>query len=326
MRIGIIWGILLAAVVVMAPVRLSHAAEQDFLSWLGALRQDALQYGVSQKLIDEALPDTLTPNERVIRLDRQQPEGGIPFEKYKKNVVTAKRLQAGRARMRQYSDLLKEISGVYGVESQYIVALWGIETNFGKHVGGFETVPALVTLAYDGRRGGFFRQELLKALKIIDQGNISLHEMRGSWAGAMGQCQFMPTSFEKFAQDYNKDGKRDIWNTKADVFASAAAYLSGSGWQQGQPWGRRVMLPKGFDRSLIGLSVGKPIQFWQAAGIRLPNGRHLPLDSHDLVSIIQPGGEGYKTFIVYGNYRILMQWNNSTYFATAVGHFADQLK
>jgi membrane-bound lytic murein transglycosylase B len=320
------WAILLAFSILAAPARTSHAAEQDFSSWLGDLRQEALQYGISQKLVDEALPDTLTPNERVIRFDRQQPEGGIPFEKYKKNAMTAKRLGNGRARMQQYRTLLKEIGAVYGVEPQYIVALWGIETSFGRNIGGFETIPALVTLAYEGRRGDFFRQELLKALKIVDQGNIPLHEMKGSWAGAMGQCQFMPTSFEKFAQDYNKDGRRDIWNTKADVFASAAAYLSGSGWQQGQPWGRRVMLPKGFDRSLIGLNVEKPIQFWQAAGIRLPNGRHLPLDSNHQASIIQPGGEGYKTYIVYGNYRILMKWNNSTYFATAVGHFADQLK
>jgi membrane-bound lytic murein transglycosylase B len=321
-----IWLILLAFSILGAPVRLSHAVEQDFLSWLGVLRQEAIQYGISQELVDEALPDTLTPNERVLRLDRKQPEGGIPFEKYKKNVMTAKRLKEGRHHMRQYRTLLKQVSRAYGVEPQYIVALWGIETSFGKHVGGFETIPALVTLAYEGRRGDFFRRELLKALKIVDQGNIGLHEMKGSWAGAMGQCQFMPTSFEEYAQDYNKDGKRDIWNTTADVFASAAAYLSESGWRKGQPWGHRVMLPKGFDRTLIGLNIQKPLQFWQEAGVRLPNGRNLPLDSHDQVSIIQPGGEGYKTYIVYGNYRILMKWNNSTYFATAVGHFADQLK
>jgi membrane-bound lytic murein transglycosylase B len=324
--VRIIWLIPLVVAVLLTPVYLSQGATQDFPSWLKELRQDALRYGISQKLVDEALPDSFTPNERVIRFDQQQPESMVSFERYKKNVVTPKRLQDGRHYMRQYKTLLRHIKASYGVEPQYIVALWGIETSFGKNSGGFETVPALVTLAYEGRRGDFFRQELFKALKIIDQGNIGLHEMKGSWAGAMGQCQFMPTSFEKFAQDYNKDGKRDIWYTKADVFASIAAYLSQSGWQPGQLLMRRVILPKGFDNSQIGWKIQKPAKSWQDAGIKLPNGKNIPLDSSDPGSIIQPGGEGYKSYIVYGNYRIIMKWNSSTYFATAVGLFADQLK
>lgn len=300
----------------------AKAASQDFQSWLQELRQDAVKYGISQGLVAAALPDTLSPNETILRLDRKQPEHTITFAQYKKNVITPQRIAEGRRHLAEQKDLLNRISQEYRVEPQYIVALWGIETSFGKNIGGFETIPALATLAYDGRRGVFFRQELFKALKIIDEGNIALHEMKGSWAGAMGQCQFMPSSFEKFAQDYNKDGKKDIWRTKADVFASAAQYLSVSGWKIGQPWGHLVKLPKNFDQKMIGVKIQKPLQFWKDAGVEIPPA----LNTQELVSVIQPGGEGYKAYIVYGNYRIIMKWNTSTYFATSVALLADQLK
>ena len=298
------------------------AAVQDFHDWLKDLRRDAIQYGISQKLVAEALPDTLEPNAEIIRLDHKQPEGGVSFEEYKHNVVTESRLREGRRKILKYNDLLNKIGHAYGVQPQYIAALWGVETSFGKNVGGFETVPALVTLSYDVRRGAFFRQELLKALHIIDQGNIGLHEMKGSWAGAMGQCQFMPTSYEKYAQDYDKDGKRDIWHTEADVFASTAAYLSKSGWRAGEPWGVRIVLKKSFNNKLIGKDINKLAKEWVAAGVPVPN----VFAADEPLSIIQSGGSGYKTYLVGNNYRILLKWNASTYFATAVGLLADQLK
>jgi len=321
--VRIFLGILLVAAALLRP---SHAVAENFPSWLKALRYDALQYGISQKLVAEALPDTLAPNERLLRFDRRQPENIISFGRYKKNVVTPVRVRDGRAYMRQYHSLLKKIGDAYGVEPRYIVALWGIETSFGKNTGSFETIPALVTLAYDGRRRDFFRQELLKALRIVDQGNIALHDMKGSWAGAMGQCQFMPSSYEQFAQDYNKDGKRDIWKSRADVFASVAEYLSRSGWRKGQPFMRQVTLPSDFDNSLMGLNIQKPLQYWLDAGIRLRDQKKIAEDRCDLARVIQPGGKGYKAYIVYDNYRIIMKWNSSTYFATAVGLFAEQLK
>lgn len=302
------------------------AFARDFHSWLKDLREDAVEYGISKEVVDRALPDTLEPNERVLRFDQKQPEHHITFEKYKKNVITPKRISDGRQYMQQYHAVLKKIGDKYGVDPEYIVSLWGMETSFGKITGGFETIPALVTLAYDGRRSQFFKTELFKALKIIQDGDIGLHEMKGSWAGAMGQCQFMPSSFEKYARDYNKDGKRDIWNTREDVFASTAAYLSSEGWQKHQPFGRLVTLPKSFDNKLLGLKVLKPVKEWQNLGVKLINGKDLPPDACNLASIIQPGGEGYKTYIVYNNYRILMKWNYSVYFATAVGQFADLLK
>ena len=317
---------LLAVVFLLKPLHSSDAASQNFHLWLNDLRQEAFQRGISKMLIRKALPDTLVPNEKIIRLDRKQPENTISFERYKKNVLTKARLKEGRFMMKKHKRLLNRIGKIYGVEPQYIVALWGIETNFGKNTGGFEVIPALATLAYDGRRSAFFRKELFKALRIVDQGNIRLHEMKGSWAGAMGQCQFMPTSFEKFAEDYNRDGKRDIWHTKSDVFASAARYLLSNGWQEGQPWGHRVMLPVSFNNKLIGRNVKRPLKFWNNSGVRLLNGEKVPSEGDYLVSIVQPGGEGYKTYVIYNNYRVLMKWNASIYFATAVGLFADDLK
>lgn len=309
-----------------AMVQSAHAASRPFDAWLRDFRQEALRYGISRPLVERALPDTLTPNEKVLRLDRKQPEGTVSFERYKSNTLTAGRVQKGRDYMLRHRKLLKQISDTYGVEPQYIVALWGIETNFGENTGGFEIIPALVTLAYEGRRGDFFRQELLKALRIVDQGHVALHEMKGSWAGAMGQCQFMPSSFERHAKDYNKDGKRDIWKSEADVFASIAAYLSESGWQAGRPLQRLVALPKNHDNKMIGFFIQKPLQFWRDAGIRLADGTELPFDTDEHVSIVQPGGVGYKAYVVYNNYRILIKWNTSSYFATVVSLFADRLK
>ncbi len=304
----------------------SFAANQRFQQWLSDLRQQAHQQGISQQLIEEALPYSLTPNEKILRLDRKQPENAISFEKYKKNVIAALRLQQGRHHMQREKALLNKISTAYGVEPQYIVALWGMETSFGQNTGGFDTIPALVTLAYDGRRSAFFRTELLKALKIVDDGHIPLHKMKGSWAGAMGQCQFMPSSYQEFSQDHNKDGKSDIWNTKSDVFASVAQYLSKSGWKNGQPLMRQVTLPENFDPALAKMAVKKPLHEWFAAGVRVADNKHLIVAPEGPVSIIQPGGKGYKAYIVYDNYRILMKWNYSTYFATAVALFAEQLK
>lgn len=304
----------------------AQAATQSFHTWLADLRQEAIASGISSSLVHEALPDTLEVNERILRFDRRQPESTISFEQYKKNVLTPARIREGRELMRKHAHLLHEIGKTYGVDPEYIVALWGIETNFGKNTGGFEIIPALATMAYDGRRSAFFRDELLKALKIVDEGHIPLHQMKGSWAGAMGQCQFMPSSFIRYAQDYNGDGRRDIWNTKADVFASAAAYLGKSGWRRGEAWGHHIILPKDFDNKLLGINVQKKLHVWKTSGLRLANGNPLPGTPDETISIMQPGGEGYKAYAVYNNYRIITLWNKSSYFATTVAMFADQLK
>lgn len=305
----------------------SWAFAGNFNQWLIDVRKEARAQGVSEKTVRAALPDTLKPIPRVLELDKKQPEKTKTINEYLKSVVSDVRIKTGSEKMSSHAAILKKISEQYGVEPQVMVALWGIETNFGQNTGGFNIIPALATLAYDGRRSAFFREELIKALHILDEGHISLANMKGSWAGAMGQCQFMPSSFHRFAEDYNQDGKRDIWATHADVFASTANYLSKSGWKKGEPWGRKVLLPKTLDKSLLGLDVGtKSLQYWHDKGVRLPDGKPIPFEGVYQAAIIQPKGMVGEGYIVYDNYRVIMKWNKSTYFATAVGTLADKIK
>jgi membrane-bound lytic murein transglycosylase B len=204
------------------------------------------------------------------------------------------------------------------------VAFWGLETNFGDYLGSFPVVGSLATLAHDPRRSEFFRSELLAALSIIDDGNISAAEMIGSWAGAMGQPQFMPSTFVRFAVDADADGRRDIWHSLPDVFASAANFLAKSGWRGDETWGREVRLPAGFDLELTGLEVEKTLAAWQILGVRKANGDDLPrVDMKG--SLILPAGHAGPAFLVYSNYRTILQWNRSDLYAIAVGHLADRI-
>ena len=294
-----------------------------FLTWLEGLRADALANGISQGTLDRSLVD-VAPIPRIIELDRRQPESTVTFADYQTRIVNATRIRIGRERLAKHRALLDEIGDQFGVQPRFIVALWGIETNFGRFTGGFPVIDALATLAYDGRRSKYFRGELLKALQIIEEGHIAPAEMKGSWAGAMGQAQFMPSSFLNFAHDHNGDGAKDIWNTQADVFASAANYLKGVGWNDDITWGRKVALPDDFDESLVSLDVVKPISAWQELGVRRADGRDLP--TRDIpASILQPGGEGGQAFIIYDNYRAILRWNRSHYFAMAVGQLSDRI-
>ena len=218
-----------------------------------------------------------------------------------------------------------EISKRYGVQPRFIVALWGIESSFGEGSGKFPVVAALATLAYDGRRSAFFRRELMNALKIIDQDHFDPKDMLGSWAGAMGQSQFMPSSFLLYAVNYSGDGRRDIWHSRPDVFASIANYLSQSGWHGDESWGRAVRLPAKFDPALIGLNVRKSMREWQRLGVQRSDGGVLP--ARDTVaSVLRPGGEDGPALLVFDNFRVLMKWNSSSYFASAVGFLADSME
>lgn len=302
-----------------------YASQTSFQGWLDDTRQQALRKGISPKIVDEALHSGLQPIQRIIELDRKQPEGKMTFATYRQRIVDPIRIKRGREMMRQHEALLNEVGAHYGVQPQYIVALWGIETNFGSNTGGFDVINALSTLAYDGRRRDFFTTELMNALQILDEGHIEYADMKGSWAGAMGQSQFMPSSFLAYAQDYNGDGRRDIWNTKADVFASAANYLSKSGWTGDERWGRLVELPRDFPRNLEGLDVKKSLSEWQRLGVRKANGKDLPEVDDMMASVVQPDGQGNSAYLVYNNYRVIMKWNKSTYFATSVGLLADAI-
>lgn len=282
--------------------------------------------GISENTVATALPDSLKPIDRILELDRKQPEGTKTIDQYLKTTVSPDRIAKGRSKMNYFRRTLKAVEDAYGVDKQVIVALWGIETNYGTNTGGFDVVNALATLAYDGRRSDYFRDELFKALRILDAEHISHAKMKGSWAGAMGQCQFMPTSFLKFAVDFNKDGRRDIWSTEADVFGSAANYLSQSGWKKGAPWGRKVVVPHSVDRDLLGINNAYTLQFWHDAGIRTPEGKPVPFEGEYMASVVQPGGAGTTAFLVYDNFRVIMKWNKSSYFASAVNTLADRIK
>jgi membrane-bound lytic murein transglycosylase B len=304
----------------LPPVPKAEAVESEkFALWLDDVRKEALEKGIAAEVVKDALPDSLTPSERVLELDRRQPEGTRTFEDYLASTVSPTRVNNGLQRMESYKEVLARVSEAYGVEPEVVVAIWGIESNFGRNMGDFSVVRSLATLAYDGRRSSYFKGELFKALEILDQEKMPSSKLKGSWAGAMGQSQFMPSSYLKLAEDFNGDGKRDIWATEDDVFASAAHYLKKAGWKKGQPWGRRVTLPEGFDESLIDLDNQQPLQFWRDKGLDVPD------DKADTAALVRPGG-GPSVYIVYDNYRVILKWNRSNYFAASVGALSDKLK
>ncbi|MDF1551836.1 MAG: lytic murein transglycosylase [Deferrisomatales bacterium] len=315
MRLLLVLGLLLWSGVAGA-----EDAKPEFGAWLQEVRVEALGKGISAATLDAAFAG-VEPIARVVELDRSQPELTWTLEDYLNKVIPQSRIDLGRKKFAEHRALLEEVGAKFGVQPRFIVAFWGIETNFGSVSGGFRVVNALVTLAYDGRRGKYFRGELMNALRILEDGHTTPDRMMGSWAGAMGQVQFMPSSFLNYAVDYDGDGRKDIWGSTADAFASGANYLAGSGWQGDQTWGREVRLPEGFDRALLGLETTKGLGEWQALGVRRADGRDLP--RRDLpASIVQPE-EGGRSFAAYANYRAILKWNRSHWFALAVGKLAD---
>ena len=298
------------------------AAEIDFDSWLAAFRTEALGRGISPATLASSF-ENVEPIPRVIELDRKQPEFTLTWDQYYAKVVNDLRVQRGRELLAQHRAVLTEIGAKYGVQPRFVVALWGIETDFGRITGGFNVIPALATLAYDGRRATYFRGELIAALTIIERGHVGPREMKGSWAGAMGQPQFMPSTFLNFAVDYNGDGRADIWRTPVDIFASAANYLAKSGWRDDLTWGRAVSAQALVDRGQYGLGVSRPLSDWQTLGIQRREGTTLPKRPIN-ASLIEAEANG-PTFLVYENYRVLLKWNRSTFFALAVGHLADRI-
>ena len=315
--------IVLMTAVLLFSVLSTVYGEENFEKWVKEFKGEATKAGISSSLLDKGFK-SVVPIPRVLELDRKQPESTMTFAEYRKKIVSQLRIQRGRQMMAQHRNLLNKIGKEYGVQPRFIVALWGIETFYGKNTGGYSIVKALATLAFDGRRSQYFRTELLNTFRILEDQHISLEAMKGSWAGAMGQCQFMPSSFLRLAVDYNGDGRKDIWNTPADVFASAANYLAQSGWRGKQIWGRSAKLPAEFNFQQASLKISKPLRVWQKMGVRRSNGRNLPVASMN-ASVVLPDGKGGPAYLVYDNYRVIMKWNRSTYFATSVGLLADAL-
>lgn len=299
----------------------ANADVAAFQAWLAAFRTEAAAQGISQATLDAAFFNVYGPIERVIELDRSQPESRLTLDEYLAKVVSSQRIANGRAHVAAHGPLLDAIGGRFGVQPRFIVALWGIETDYGRVTGGYSVIGSLATLAYEGRRADFFRGELLHALKIVQDGHIDPYNMTGSWAGAMGQSQFMPSSFNAYAYDYDGDGRRDIWGTLPDVFASIANYLGSFNWHADQTWGREVRAPAGLDPNLISLDVERTLQEWHNLGVRNLDGSPLP-DRPLAASLVYPG-DGPRSFLVYQNFKTILKWNRSSYFGVAVGQLAD---
>ena len=307
----------------MQVVARSPEQEKQLRTWISELREEAMERNVSSGTLDVALAE-FEPMPKVIELDRNQPEFTMTFDDYLKRIVTRKRVEEGRKRLAQHRGLLNAIHDQYNVQPRFIVALWGLESNYGQRMGSYSVVHALATLAWDGRRAKFFRGELLDALTILEQGHVPPDRMLGSWAGAMGQPQFMPSSFRNFAVDHDGDSRADIWSSTPDVLASAANYLAKSGWRGDLIWGREVRLPKEFDLEATGRDKRKPLSEWQRLGVRRSDGSNLPRADVS-AAVVLPGGEDGPAYLVYENYRVILRWNRSDYFATAVGILSDRI-
>jgi membrane-bound lytic murein transglycosylase B len=296
----------------------------EFSEWLKDLRQEALTAGISRQTVDEALTG-LMPISKVIALDRNQPEFKLTLDAYLARVVSTARIEKGKRLLQDNRVLLAEIYRQYGVQPGFLVALWGIETDFGRVTGDFPVIGALATLAYDGRRGDFFRRECLAALRLVDNNVLQLSQMKGSWAGAMGELQFLPSVFASYAVDYNGNGRIDVWRERGDIFASGANYLRSSGWRKDQGWGSEIALPTDINHEQFGLSKIKDANAWQALGVRRLDNRAFP-PAMESAAIIQPDGAAGRSFLVFANYHVLLTWNRSHYYAIGVGLLADSFQ
>lgn len=294
----------------------------EFIAWLDGLKREAIARKVRAETVERALAG-VKPIERVIELDHKQPEFTQTFWSYLDRRVTEGRIERGQKLLQQHKALLSRIQKQYGVQPRYLVAFWGLETNFGDYTGKMPLIASLVTLAYDRRRSKFFREQLIAALQIMDRGDIPVDAV-GSWAGAMGQSQFIPTTYREYAVDGDGDKRVDLWGSLPDVFASSSNYLSRVGWQGDRTWGREVRLPKNFDLELASLRTRKRLAEWQDLGVRRFDGRDLP--AVDIAaSVVLPAGRKGPAFLVYQNYRSIMVWNRSILYAIAVGHLSDRI-
>lgn len=312
-----------ASLAAISTPALGQSQDADFATCTLRLKQEADAAGISTAVSNDVL-DNVQWVERVIELDRRQPEFTTTFADYYRKRVTDTRVQKGREMLQTHAELLRTVSDRYGVPAHYLVSFWGLETNFGGYLGKMAIPDSLATLACDQRRSKFFTAELINAMRIIEAGDVDRAGMTGSWAGAMGHVQFMPSAFLRYAVDGDGDGKRDLWGSIPDAMASAGNFLSTLGWQPGLRWGREVVLPEGFDYATATRKVRKPLRVWSAAGVTDAFKR--PLPAIDLAgSILVPGGASGPAFIVYENFDVIMRWNRSEFYAIAVGRLADRI-
>ena len=303
---------------------LSPAAGQSFDRFLEGVRADARRAGVSPPTLQRAFSG-VRPNSRVIELDRRQAEGGLPWEDYRDRImVSPTRIQNGRRNFAENAELLRRIEARFRVSPKVIVAIWGVETNFGGNTGGFGVVEALATLAWEGRRASYFRTELIASLRILEGGHITPERMRGSWAGAMGQPQFMPSNFERLAVDFDGDGRRDIWDSKPDALASIANYFQRNGWREGESWGREALPPPGFSQSSADTESRRPLRDFARTGWRSGDGSALP-NSDIETSVVLPSRGSGQVFLGHHNLRVIRRYNSPVNYGLAVGLLSDRV-
>ncbi|CEK09217.1 lytic murein transglycosylase [Legionella hackeliae] len=317
------WGrnLIISAMLIL-PYHVVMANQQSWNSFVAEVRQQALEQGISSNVFDEAFAGIREPSRQVKGLARSQPEHRLTFNKYLHSRADNYRIVMGRKHYAKNKELLEAVGQHFGVDPCFIVSFWGMESSYGSYMGNFPVVKSLATLAYDSNRRDFFRKELFLALRILNDGHVSLDHFKGEWAGASGQPQFLPSSWVEFAVDYDGDGRKDIWESKADVFASIANYMKKNGWQTGQPWAIHVKLPPKFDMKLEGKAITKPVSEWTALGVRTETGEPLPYPELS-ASIVQPNGG--PVFLAYPNYKMILRYNNSIYYAGAIGYMADKI-
>ena len=311
--------------------------QAEFQQYLTNLKQEAIAKGYDTQLIEQAFASAAY-KEKVISADKNQPEVKETLETYLPKRVPQWKIDRARKLYKENQDVLEKVAKDFGVQARFIVAIWGLESNFGAIQGGHNVISSLVTLAFDGRREALYKRQLWAALDILKSGHITLDKFKGSWAGAMGQTQFMPTSFNAYAVDYNNDGRKDIWTTKEDAFASIANYLKQEGWNDNLTWGRQVQLPADFDKQYIlkrGTKTRKQwleywnnsersLADWQALGVRRADGSDLPNIAVD-AALVMPDDVNGRMYLAYDNYKVFMHWNRSYYFATSVGYLSDRI-
>jgi membrane-bound lytic murein transglycosylase B len=317
--------VVLITTILLSPLPPAFAQNTDgaFATCLAALGERARDEGVDSAIVTAVLNDTRRL-ERVIELDRSQPEFTRTFADYYNRRVTTERVEQGRALYDKHRELLQRLQLEYGVPAHYLLAFWGLETNYGNYFGKIPTTDALATLACDTRRAKFFSDEFISALKIVAAGDIEPQRMLGSWAGAIGHVQFLPSVFQKYAVDGDGDGRRDLWGSIPDALASAANFLRGIGWQRELRWGREITLPPNFDYSLAGREQKRPLSEWTSLGITDAYGGALPSLDFD-AAVLVPAGYRGPVFLVYDNFDVIMRWNRSEYYAIAVGRLADRI-
>jgi len=301
----------------------SNSGGQPFQECINRFQSQARELGLDSELVQNSLAQ-VSYQPRVIELDRRQPEFTTTFTDYFNRRVTDQRVADGRRLIGEHRPLLNRISQEYEVPPAYLVAFWGLETNFGHYFGKMPLLDSLATLACDTRRSDYFTRELMGALRIVDEGAIAPERMEGSWAGAMGHVQFMPSVFNRYAVDYDGDGKRDLWNSLPDALASAANFLKQLGWDGNYRWGREVRLPEDFDYRLTGLKKARPLSAWRELDVRRVNGQPLPREDIE-ASLLVPASHRGPAFLVYENFHVIMGWNQSEFYALAVGHLADRI-